>query len=526
MSEPFGVRRYVRNLNLILGDQLDRDSVLLEDFDTALDALWMAEVNGENTHVKHHQHQIVMFLAGMRHFAKEQRELGRPTLYTELPTDGRKDRGRELSDVLTADLRESKPQRVRVVRPGDRRVLRTLREACTECGYELEVVEDQHFFTTPQDFAEHAEGRKTLRLEYFYRELRQRFDLLIDDAGEPVGGDWNYDQDNRERFGKSGPPDDLSPPRSFRPTDIVKNVQTLVKERYSDHPGSVENFCLPVTRWQALTLLDDFVDHRLTNFGDFQDAMWQGEFFLYHSRLSSALNLKLLHPLEVCRRAEAAYHDGTAPLNAVEGFIRQVLGWREYIRGVYWHFDEDYRAKNFLGHEATLPHFFWTGKTDMKCLSETLQAVHQNAYSHHIQRLMITGLFCLLYGVEPQQFNDWHLATHCDAIDWVSTPNVVGMSQFADGGLLASKPYCASGNYISKMGNYCSDCRYKPKEATGDKACPFTTLYWDFLDRHKERLANNHRMGFQYRNLKRKSALQMDEIREQAQRLRASLSES
>jgi (6-4)DNA photolyase len=516
----------MRNLNLVLGDQLDPDSSILEDFDPQHDSLWMAEVNGENTHVKHHQHQIVMFLSAMRHFAEEQRTVGRPVLYTELPVDGRKDRGRELCDVLAADLRDTNPAKVRVVRPGDRRVLKGLQKACSDFGCQLEVLEDQHFFTDPADFAEHAEGRKTLRLEYFYRELRQRFDLLMDDSGEPVGGNWNYDQDNRETFGKSGPPEDLTKPKQFSPTDIVKRVQELVHQRYSDHPGSTVNFCLPVTREQALLLLDDFVDHRLTKFGDFQDAMWEGEFFLYHSRLSSALNIKLLNPLEVCRRAEAAYHDGSAPLNAVEGFIRQILGWREYVRGVYWHCDEDYRTKNFLEHNAPLPNFFWTGKTEMKCLSQTLQAVHQHAYSHHIQRLMITGLFCLLYGVDPQEFNDWHLATHCDAIDWVSTPNVIGMSQFADGGLLASKPYCASGNYISKMGNYCSNCRYNPKKAVGDEACPFTTLYWDFLDRHQDRLSNNHRMGFQFRNLKRKSAEQMENIREMAESFRRSMSDS
>lgn len=510
----------MRNLNLILGDQLDLESNLFNDYDKSRDRLWLAEVNGENTHVKHHKHQIVMFLSAMRHFAEAQRAAGREVLYTELPADGRRDRGRELGDVLGADLTEYRPDKVRVVRPGDRRVLKMIREACADHEVDLEVLEDSHFFTTPSDFAEHAEGRKTLRLEYFYRELRQRYDILMDDAGEPLGGDWNYDHDNRETFGKDGPPDDLPMPRAFSPTSTVKQVMELVESRYSAHPGQVDNFSLPVTREQALQLLDDFIEHRLNNFGDFQDAMWEGEFFLYHSRLSSAMNLKLLHPMEICRRAEDAYHEGKAPLNAVEGFVRQILGWREYIRGVYWHFDEDYRAKNFLEHTAPLPEFFWTGKTEMNCLSQTLRAVHEHSYSHHIQRLMIIGLFCLLYGVEPQEFNDWHIATHCDAIDWVSTPNVIGMSQFADGGLLASKPYCASGNYIQKMGNYCTNCRYNPKKATGDKACPFTTLYWDFLDRHQEKLADNHRMGFQFRNLKRKSTQQMDEIREQAENLR------
>lgn len=511
----------MRTLNIVLGDQMDRHSCLFQDFDKDKDAIWMAEANGENTQVKHHKHQIVMFLSAMRHFAREQEELGRTVYYHRLTSDGRQDSGKELGHLLEAQLNSELPESVRVVRPGDKRVLKMLESACSAFGLKLEVLEDSHFFTTPNDFAEHAEGRKTLRLEFFYRELRKRFDFLLDSEGEPLGGEWNYDQDNRETFGKDGPAETIEPPRAFQPTDIVAEVQKLVAERYPDHPGTVDNFALPVLPEQAEDLVEDFLENRLKKFGDFQDAMWEGEFFLYHSRLSTALNIKLLHPEPLCRKVEEAYHKGSAPLNAVEGFIRQLLGWREYIRGIYWYSEGDYHQQNFLEHNEPLPEFFWTGKTDMRCLADVLKGVQENAYSHHIQRLMITGLYCLLYGVRPGEFNDWHLATHCDAIDWVSTPNVIGMSQFADGGRLASKPYCASGNYINKMGNYCSNCRYDYKDAVGEAACPFTTLYWDFLRRHQERLKGNNRLRLQLNNLKKKSAEDLARIEETAKSLRS-----
>lgn len=514
----------MRHFYIVLGDQLDHESGMLREFDPSQDTLWMAEVHGENTHVRHHKHQIVMFLSAMRHFAAEQEKLGRPVLYHRLTSDPARDRGADFRQILAADLKKHKPQTVRVVRPGDRRVLALLQQACDETGYRLEMLEDSHFFSTPADFAAHAKGRKSLRLEFFYRELRERFDFLMDTDGSPLGGQWNYDSENRETFGKTGP-DRIVPPRSFSPDKIVNEVAALVESRYPDHPGKAETFRLPVTRQQSLLLLDDFIEHRLPQFGQYQDAMWEGEFFLYHSRLSTALNIKLLHPAEVCRRAEQAYHQGRAPLNAVEGFIRQILGWREYIRGVYWHFEENYREKNFLHHQRDLPEFFWTGQTDMRCLADVFRGVERHAYSHHIQRLMVSGLFCLLYGVDPAQFNDWHMATHCDAIDWVSTPNVIGMSQFADGGLLASKPYCASGAYIKRMGNYCSDCRYRPEQATGERACPFTTLYWDFLNRHQTRLATNNRLKLQLNNLKKKSPTELKEITETASLLVARFSQ-
>lgn len=501
---------------VVLGDQLDEQSRLLREYNPQTDTLWMGESDGENRHVPHHQHQIVMFLSAMRHFAAQQRALGRSLVYRVLDPH---DQGWTLGRLLARDLAQAcpAPEVVRLVLPGDRRVLEQIREACG--AIPLEVLPDDHFYCTPEEFAKHAQGRRTLRLEYFYREMRRRHRILLDDQGQPLGGQWNYDAENRQAFGPAGPPLQRAPLR-FEPDALTREVIALVSQRYPDHLRSDAAFALPIVRSQALELLEDFLEHRLAYFGAYQDAMWDGEAFLYHSRLSTALNLKLLSPREVCGRAEEAYHQGKVPLNAVEGFVRQILGWREYIRGVYWTSGDDYLDENFLQHDEPLPEFFWTGETSMKCLSDVLHGVRQHAYSHHIQRLMVTGLFCLLLGVRPRAFHDWHMATHCDAIDWVSAPNVIGMSQFADGGLLASKPYCASGAYIDKMSNYCQGCVYRPKVALGPKACPFTTLYWDFLGRHRERLAKNQRLSLQLRNWDRKPVEEQEALRQEAQRIR------
>jgi deoxyribodipyrimidine photolyase-related protein len=372
----------MRRLNLILGDQQDHMSSLFDDFDAAQDSLWMAEAHGENTHVPHHKHQIVLFLASMRHFAAGQQAQGRPLLYHRLSPDAAQDKGDSLGEVLAADIAEHKVREVRVVLPGDKRVLAQLQKACAASDTPLTVLDDQHFFCTPEQFRQHAKGRKTLRLEFFYRELRKRHRILVA-QDQPVGGQWNFDADNRGTFGAAGPPA-VDEPLTFEPDAVVREVSELVERRYPHHPGSTENFALPVRREQARKLLDQFMAQRLPRFGEFQDAMWEGEFFLYHSRLSTSLNIKLLSPQEVCRAAESAYHQGKAPLSAVEGFIRQILGWREYIRGVYWTADEGYENQNFLEHRRPLPAFFWDGQTDMGCLADTLEGVHRNAYSHHI----------------------------------------------------------------------------------------------------------------------------------------------
>ncbi len=300
----------------------------------------------------------------------------------------------------------------------------------------------------------------------------------------------------------------------------TREVIDLVAQRFEAHPGSLAHFNWPTTPGQAERALAAFVEHRLPSFGRYQDALWTDEPFLYHSLLSSSLNLKLLNPAQVVQAAEDAYHAGHAPLASVEGFIRQILGWREYVRGIYWHHMPEYADRNALDANAPLPDFYWTAETEMQCLAQAIGQTLKHGYAHHIQRLMVTGLFALLLGVEPRQVHEWYLAVYVDAVEWVELPNTLGMSQFGDGGVMASKPYCASGNYINRMSNYCSGCQYNPANATGEDACPFTTLYWDFLDRNKRRLKSNTRMKLQLANLVRKSDEELMQIRSKAQQLR------
>jgi deoxyribodipyrimidine photolyase-related protein len=370
-----------------------------------------------------------------------------------------------------------------------------------------------------REFAAHAKGRKSLRLEYFYREMRQKHGVLME-HGEPVGGQWNFDADNRAAFGKTGPGTLPAPPR-FTPDATTREVIALVNARFAEHPGSLAHFGWAVTRAQALEALAAFIDARLPSFGRYQDAMWPGEPWLYHSLLSSALNLKLLTAHEVVQAAEAAYHAGHAPLASVEGFIRQILGWREYVRGVYWTQMPDYLEHNALDAHEPLPAWYWNGETQMACLRDAITQTLAHGYAHHIQRLMVTGLYALLLGVEPKQVHAWYLAVYVDAVEWAELPNVLGMSQYADGGLMASKPYIATGKYIERMGGaHCAGCRYDPAKREGDDACPFTTLYWDFLARHEAGLAKNPRMALQVKNLARSGDAQKRAVAERAAAIR------
>lgn len=490
--------RKLRHLLVIFGDQLDHQSAVFDGFDPEQDAVWMAEVDYEAKHVWSHKQRIALFLSAMRHFRDELRQKDIPVLYTELNES--KQPGK-FSNRLAIDLRAAKPERVIVVRPGEWRVLQGLKKACRDESVELELREDTHFYTTPADFESHAEGRKAVRMEYFYRELRKRFDVLMDE-GKPVGGDWNFDKENRGNFGKSGPEEANNGP-AHRNDALTQEVLELVGSRFADHPGSLDSFAWAVTREEARRDLKQFIEQRLPVFGQYQDAMWTDEPWLYHSLLSSSLNLKLLNPREVVDAAEQAYRRGHAPIAAVEGFIRQILGWREYVRGIYWTHMPEYLDRNAMGAKEPLPDFYWTGETDLKCLKQAIGQTLEHGYAHHIQRLMVTGLYALLLGVDPKRLHEWYLAVYVDAVEWVELPNTLGMSQYGDGGLMASKPYIATGSYIHKMSNYCKNCPKNPKEKTGDDACPFTTLYWDYLIRHENKLRKNNRMSLQVRNLDR-----------------------
>ena len=505
----------LRSLVLVLGDQLDAESSAFDDFDSGCDAVWMAEVAQESTHVWSSQPRIALFLSAMRHFAQRLRAAGRPLHYTAL--DAPDNRG-SLAAQLRADIKRLRPQRLVVTAPGDWRVLQDLRAVAEASCLPLDVREDRHFFCSVREFAAHARGRRSLRLEYFYREQRVRHRVLMD-GDKPIGGEWNFDADNRESFGTQGP-GRLPPPSRVEPDDITRSVIALVRERFADHPGRLEQFAWPVTREQALEALYRFIDERLPRFGRYQDAMWPGEPWLYHAHIAAAMNLKLIHPREAVAAAEAAYHAGKAPLASVEGFIRQILGWREYVRGIYWTQMPGYLERNALQASEDLPAWYWTGETDMACLRDAIVQTLEHGYAHHIQRLMVTGLFALLYGVDPKQVHGWYLSVYVDAVEWVELPNTLGMSQYADGGLMASKPYAASGKYIERMSPHCAGCRYDPAQRSGEKACPYTTLYWDFLMRHEALLAKNPRMALQVKNLARVDEAQKRAIAERAAAIR------
>ncbi|MEL7472053.1 MAG: cryptochrome/photolyase family protein [Planctomycetota bacterium] len=503
-----------RTLALILGDQLDASYLDTLELDRDQDVILMVEVTHASEAPPSHVQRTVVFLSAMRHHAEALREKGWRIEYVEL-SDGANTHS--FAGELGRAIESLKPERVVGVLPGSFSVRSEIEEACDESGVEMSWHEDPHFLCSTDEFGKWASGRKELIMEYFYREQRKRLGVLMTDDGKPEGGEWNYDKSNRKAF-KSAP--DLPHARTFRPDDITKRVIEDVAGALPDLPGRIDMFEWPVTRREALAALRDFVEQRLPCFGDFQDAMWTGEDKLYHSMLSSSLNLKLLNPREVVDAAVAAYDAGEAPLNAVEGFVRQIIGWREFIRGVYFYEGEGYDDRNALEQHGALPDFYWTGETDMRCMGESLRSVLDRAYGHHIARLMVTGNFALISGISPQAINDWYLGMYVDAINWVTSPNTVGMAMHADGGVVGTKPYAASGKYIDRMGNYCKGCRYDVKQRTGEDACPFNTFYWDFLIRNQDRFKNNRRMTMILKNVERMDGDQRVEITVSADKLR------
>lgn len=505
----------LRNLVVVFGDQLNLDAACFDDFDAQRDAVWMAEVEYESKHVWSSKPRIAFFLSAMRHFREELSAKGWTVYYTELPQAGA---GSRFSSLLKVDIERLQPDKVLFVEPGEWRLQEEIGKLLKEIGVAHDCLPDRHFFLSREAFGEYCGGRKSLRMEFFYRMMRKQTGILMGAKGEPEGGAWNFDAENRGSFGRDGPPEAHTGP-DFIPDKITREVLELVAESFADHPGELAEFRWPVGREACKKLLKDFVEKRLPHFGEFQDAMWQGEPWLYHSWVSAALNVKLLDPREVCETAEKAYREGKAPLPAVEGFIRQILGWREYVRGIYWQFMPEYLNSNALNARSPLPAFYWDGDTEYACLKATIGQTLKYGYAHHIQRLMVTGLYAMLLGVEPRQIHEWYLAVYVDAVEWVEMPNVIGMSQYADGGIMASKPYAATGKYIQRMSNYCSQCPKNPALKVGKDACPFTTLYWDFLDRHREKLSHNQRMSLQVRNLERLSATDRKEIRNAADQL-------
>ncbi|NNF44961.1 MAG: cryptochrome/photolyase family protein [Phycisphaerales bacterium] len=487
----------VRHLVIVLGDQLDRSPAAFDGFDERRDAVLMMEVEEESTHVPSHRQRTVLFLSAMRHFAMDLHERGHRVQYVRL--DDRHNT-QSFDGEVRRHAERLEPESIVCTHPGEWRVLDVMRGWKSDLGIPVDIRPDDHFLVEPEAFAAWAEGRRSLVMEYFYREQRKRLGILVDDDGKPEGGAWNYDADNRESF-KRDP--QIRRPYHARPDAVTRDVIEMVERRLPDLPGRIDAFRWPVTRDEARRALKDFVEHRLGDFGRYEDAMWTTETTVYHSRLSAALNLKLLSPRECVDAALDAYHAGAAPLNSVEGFVRQLIGWREFIRGVYWFEGDGYADRNGLDHHGRLPDFYWSGDTEMACMRHCVGQVLDEAYGHHIQRLMVTGNFALLSGVHPRAVSDWYLGMYVDAIDWVTLPNTLGMAMHADGGVVGTKPYAASGKYINRMSNYCKECRYDVKERTGETACPFNTLYWDFLIRHRERFRKNNRMAMILKNVDR-----------------------
>jgi len=482
-----------KTLIVLFGDQLSLNISSLDQQKPEDCIILMAELDEETGYVSHHKAKIAYILSAMRHHARTLQDRGWSVDYVKLDDAGNS--GSFTGEIARAIERHDIGA-IRVTEPGEWRVMAMVENWQERFGLPVTICPDARFLATHQDFADWAKGKKQLRMEFFYREMRRKTGLLLDENGQPEGGKWNYDGDNRKPA-KSGEPIPL--PIRFVPDDVTGEVLDLIASRFADHPGSLEHFHFAVTHEEAMRQKRQFLDEALPRFGDYQDAMLSGEPFLWHSILSPYINSGLLDPLDLCRDVENRYREGKIPLNAAEGFIRQIIGWREYIRGIYWREGPDYVARNFLDANRSLPDFYYSGETDMHCLSEAIGQTLDFAYAHHIQRLMITGNFALIAGIDPQAVHRWYLEVYADAYEWVELPNTLGMSQFADGGIIASKPYASSGNYINKMSDYCQHCRYDVKQRTGDNACPFNALYWDFLDRNRGKLQDNNRLAMPYR---------------------------
>jgi deoxyribodipyrimidine photolyase-related protein len=491
---------------LVLGDQLNRSIPPLRDAEPGRTRVVLIESEGLARELPHHKQKLVLVFSAMRHFAREMEEAGFAVDYY---------RGESFADGLARHLTAHPGAVIEVARPADFGYEERLREAAAEEGGTLRVVENALWLTSEEEFDEWAEGRKSLRLEYFYRTVRTRRGWLVDSAGEPVGGKWNFDAENRET---PEPGHDFPDPPRFPPDDLTRSVMDEVQSRFPDHFGDLEGFAWPVTRARALEALEDFCVHRLVRFGPFEDAMVSGEPVLYHSLLSVPMNLGLLTAREVCERVLEAWSDPDSeiPIQSVEGFLRQVLGWREFIRHMYRRSMPEIREANGLEHRAPLPPVYWGGETGMRCMAETVSQLRATGHTHHIQRLMVLGNLALVSGVDPRELNDWSLGCYVDALDWVVTPNVMGMSQYADLGGFTSKPYAASGKYVDRMSDYCGGCRYDPRETVGENACPLNSLYWDFIDRHSDRFEGHPRMALMVRNWQRRGEADRETIRARA----------
>lgn len=506
-----------KTLRLILGDQLNQSHSWFEEISD--DHIYlMAEMRQETDYVNHHVQKVLAFFDSMRNFASEIETQGHQMRYFKL--DDPKN-PQDLEKLIQQLVNDEGIEKFEYQLPDEYRLDEQLRSICKNLKISTDSVDSEHFLTKRAFLEEFFKGKKTYLMESFYREMRKKYDILMD-GKEPVEGKWNFDHENRSALKDSK----LLKKAKTHSKDLSGLLEMLEKSGVKTI-GKVdaENFPWPTSRKECLEVLNHFCEKLLVHFGDYQDALTTWDAFLFHSRLSFAMNSKMLSPLEVVQKVESYWegHRKEISISQVEGFIRQIIGWREYMRGVYWAKMPDYAEMNFFGHDRKLPDWFWTGRTKMKCLSESIGQSLDLAYAHHIQRLMVTGNFALLAGIHPDEIDQWYLGIYIDAIEWVEITNTRGMSQFADGGIVGTKPYVSSANYIKKQGNYCDHCAYNHKEKVGDKACPFNSLYWHFYERNREKLEKNPRIGMAYRTLDKLKNKQ--EILEQAESYLSNINE-
>ncbi len=487
------MKKVYNTLRLILGDQLNiNHSWFSKQDDSVLYALM--EVRTETDYAWHHIQKVTAFFAAMENFYTELKAAGHAVTYLKLDDkNNEQDFGKNCSMLISKYSIKNFEYQL----PDEYRLDAALYDYCNKLKIQYSVTDSEHFFTKRDDLKKFFSGKKSIIMENFYREMRRRHNIMVEN-GKPEGGQWNYDSENRKKLPKNHKP--------LPPYLLSNNVSTQYKRIEKAAIKTIgeiepENLLWPVSRKQSLKLLDYFTENCLPLFGTFQDSMHTSEWSLYHSRLSFSLNTKMISPLEVIDAALKAWKKDrkNISLNQIEGFVRQILGWREFMRGIYWMNMPEFENNNFLNHRRQLPEWYWTGNTKMNCLKHCINQSLKHAYAHHIQRLMITGNFALLAGIHPKYTDEWYLGIYIDAIQWVELPNTRGMSQYADGGITATKPYTGSANYISKMSNYCDDCYYDKNKKTEDKACPFNSLYWNFHDRHREKLKDNPRLGMVYR---------------------------
>ncbi|TFU03255.1 cryptochrome/photolyase family protein [Polymorphobacter arshaanensis] len=503
-------------IRLVLGDQLADTLSALDGVDRRNDIVLMAEVNDEATYVRHHKQKIALVFAAMRNHAARLTAAGLRVRYVRIDAP---QNSHSIAGELARGLAETGCSRIVMTECGEWRLATALQAFADSAAVPVEIRADRRFICSGERFRDWAGERRQLRMEFFYREMRRDTGLLMDGA-EPEGGRWNFDAENRQRL-----PRDLRPPARARTVPNATTVEAIadVARLYPDHFGDLDGFGWPTTAAEAEAVLEDFLVNILPDFGTWQDAMARGEPWMWHGLIASSLNIGLLDPLDTCRRAEAVYRAGRAPLNAVEGFIRQILGWREFVRGVYWLKMPGYGAFNALDADRKLPDFFWSAETDMACVADAVATTRNHAYAHHIQRLMVTGNLAMLLGVHPDAVDDWYMTVYADAYEWVEMPNTRGMATFADGGIIGSKPYAASGAYINRMSDYCGNCRFDVKAKSGAAACPFNRLYWGFLERNRTVLGKNVRLAMPYRTLDGFGAAKRETLLDDAEAARTML---